>query len=128
MSLPENSFLGARGFKENPFILTNADEEQNLPLYFVPPPFFDAVLGSPSEPKSCTVFAPRGGGKTAQKVMIENESEAGGERHRFLCLTYDRFILPDGFQVRNATLEWHMLKLVRLLSTALLVRVEELGS
>jgi hypothetical protein len=93
----------------------------------VPPPFFDAVMGSPAEPKSCTVFAPRGGGKTAQKVMIEQASEVGLNDHEFLCLTYDRFILPEGFKARNATLEWHMLNLVRILTAALLVRVQDLG-
>lgn len=77
MALAETSFLGSRGFLENPFILTNADEETNLSDYFVPPPFFDAVMGSASELKSCTVFAPRGGGKTAQKVMIEGASRMG---------------------------------------------------
>ena len=124
MALSEVSFLGSRGFQENPFILTNADEEQNLSEYFVPPPFFEAVLGSPSEPKSCTVFAPRGGGKTAQKVMIENASSEDDGGKQFLCLTYDRFILPDRFLARNATLDWHLLNLVRLLTTALLVKID----
>jgi hypothetical protein len=39
MALATDSFLGSRGFIENPFILTNADEEENLSSYFVPPPF-----------------------------------------------------------------------------------------
>ena len=125
MTLAPETFLGSRGLTENPFILTNADEEQNLSSYFVPPPFFDAVLGSASEPKSCTVFAPRGGGKTAQKVMIEGVGEAGAASDTFLCLTYDRFILTDGFKTRNATLDWHLLNLVRILCSAILVKIDD---
>lgn len=127
MALSEDTFLGSRGLTENPFILTNADEEQNLSSYFVPPPFFDAVLGSAAEPKSCTVFAPRGGGKTAQKVMIEGVGSADTLEGAFLCLTYDRFILPDGFKTKDATLDWHLLNLVRLLCAATLVRIDELA-
>ncbi|QAY77788.1 P-loop ATPase, Sll1717 family [Sphingosinicella sp. BN140058] len=124
MAISKESFLGSRGFSENPFILTNADEEQNLSSYFVPPPFFDAVLGRPTEPKSCTVFAPRGGGKTAQKVMIEKASGEARLEDQFLCLTYDRFVLPDRFLLKNATVDWHLLNLVRLITTALLVRLD----
>lgn len=124
MALGEETFLGSRGFFDNPFVLTNADEEQNLSSYFVPPPFFDAVLGQAGEPKSCTVFAPRGGGKTAQKVMIEARSR-DSKVMPFLCLTYDRFILPDKFNAKSATLDWHLLNLVRILTAALLVEIEE---
>lgn len=124
MALSENSFLGSLGLRENPFVLTNADEEQNLSDYFVPPPFFDAVLGQPSEPKSCTVFAPRGGGKTAQKVMIEQASSSSLNGNRFLCVTYDRFVLPDKFSVKSASLDWHLVSLVRLVTAALLVELD----
>lgn len=125
MTLSPDSFLGSRGFSENPFILTNADEEQNLSSYFVPPPFFDAVLGQAAEPKSCTVFAPRGGGKPAQKVMIEATSRVSSNDASFLCLTYDRFILPDKFSPKSASLDWHLLNIVRILTASLLVDIEE---
>ena len=60
MSLYENI-----GFKAHPFAKTNADEEPDLAGYFVPPPFYDGVLGDPSVPTASVVLAPRGGGKTA---------------------------------------------------------------
>jgi len=59
------------GFESDPFSKTNADEEERLEEYFIAPPFFNAVYGSPNDPKSSIVFAPRGGGKTALKRKIE---------------------------------------------------------
>lgn len=127
MALEKSTFLGAWGFNENPFILTNADEESRLSSYFVPPPFFDAVLGRPAEPKSVTVFAPRGGGKTAQKVMIEKVANEARDKERFLCLTYDRFVLPGDFEIAKVELDWHLINIVRLLTAALLVTCDEGG-
>jgi hypothetical protein len=70
-----SKFLSAFGFSENPFASTNADKEPHLSRYFVPPPYFTSVKGDPKDPKSNMVLAPRGGGKTAQKVMIEEFAE-----------------------------------------------------
>ena len=42
-----------------------------LKSYFIEPPFFKAVYGDLASPKSAVVFAPRGGGKTALKRMLE---------------------------------------------------------
>ena len=64
------------GFNNHPFSKTNADEEPNLEEYFVPPPFFDAIVGDSSNPSASIVFAPRGGGKTAQRRMVEKSSAA----------------------------------------------------
>lgn len=84
-----NDFLGSWGLKADPFAHTNAEEEELLSSYFVPPPYFPAVLGNPQQPKSSIVFAPRGGGKTAQRRMLEeNSREAGSE---YMCVLYDRF-------------------------------------
>jgi hypothetical protein len=60
------------GFTNHPFVHTNADEEPYLERYFVAPPFFEGVVGDPKQPSSCIVLAPRGGGKSAQRRMIEN--------------------------------------------------------
>lgn len=124
MTLDKDSFLGALGFEENPFTITNADDEPELPSYFVPPPYFPSVLGSPSKPQSTVVFAPRGGGKTAQKVMIENAA-ISQEDDRFLCITYDDFDLPADFVTADATTEWHLSNIVKKVVIALLIAVDD---
>jgi hypothetical protein len=80
-------FFQILGFTHHPFAHTNADEEPDLDKYFVRPKFFDAMIGDPERPVSSVVFAPRGGGKTAQRRMIENISQS----QNFLAITYDRF-------------------------------------
>lgn len=55
------------GFTRNPFAYTNADEEEELESYFVPPPYYEAIQGDYNSPASHIVIAPRGSGKTAQK-------------------------------------------------------------
>jgi hypothetical protein len=60
----EKEFLAKLGFTANPFQFTNADEEDHLQSYFVPPPYFDSVWGDPSKPVTHVIFAPRGGGKS----------------------------------------------------------------
>ena len=66
-----SELLQGLGFRLDPFAKTNADEEELLKSYFIEPPFFKAVYGDLSTPKSAVVFAPRGGGKTALKRMLE---------------------------------------------------------
>ena len=58
------------GFVSHPFVKTNADEEPLLEKYFVPPPFFDGVIGDPTSPSPAIVLAPRGGGKSALRRQI----------------------------------------------------------
>ncbi len=65
------AFYDNLGFLSHPFVKTNADEESNLQDYFIPPPFFDAVIGDHINPTPCIVLAPRGSGKTAQRIMVE---------------------------------------------------------
>jgi len=125
MALDQSTFLGSLGFSENPFTMTNADEEPELQSYFVPPPYFASVLGDPARPKSAVVFAPRGGGKTAQKVMIEKAS-ASESLGRFLCITYDTFLLPGDFSVDSATVEWHLTNVTKRLIAALLISLDEI--
>lgn len=115
-----NAFLAKYGFVEDPFQSTSASDEPKLGTYFVPPPFFASVMGSPADPKSQVVLAPRGGGKTAQRVMIEKSSEQG----KFLCISYDRFMLPEGFRLAHATLDYHLNQICTLLLLAILANLE----
>jgi hypothetical protein len=56
-------FLSRLGFTENPFQFTNADEEEHLQSYFVPPRYFLSVRDDPKFLRSQVVFAPRGAAK-----------------------------------------------------------------
>ncbi|MBT6049439.1 MAG: hypothetical protein HOG49_21795 [Candidatus Scalindua sp.] len=92
------------GFNNHPFSKTNADEEPNLEEYFVPPPFFDAIVGDSSNPSASIVFAPRGGGKTAQRRMVEKSSAA----LQFLAVTYDRFEFSADQNLNDINLQYHL--------------------
>jgi hypothetical protein len=76
-----SDLLDNLGFNLDPFAKNNADEEDRLKSYFIEPPFFKAVYGDLASPKSAVVFAPRGGGKTALKRMLELSSQD----NPFLC-------------------------------------------
>lgn len=117
-----NKFLEQFGFSGDPFQSTNASEEPTLEYYFVPPPYFSTVIGDSSSAKSQVVLAPRGGGKTAQRLMIERESRTGA---KFLCVTYDDFEQLPGFKVSDATLEYHMNLICRLILVGILMKIEE---
>lgn len=119
MSLAE--FLAQFGFEDDPFRSTNAAEEPKLTAYFVPPPYFASVLGTPAHPKSDVVLAPRGGGKTAQRIMIEIESKKTAE---FLCISYEKFDLREGFKASDADLPYHLNNICRLLLVAILSELE----
>ncbi len=62
-------WLSARGFHQNPFASREAEAERALlGAYFVEPDYFDEIR---EEPKTVFLFAPRGSGKTACRIMIE---------------------------------------------------------
>ena len=64
------AWLANWDFVDNPFAIWEADDEPLLERYFVKRPFFDQLLASH---KSTLVFAPRGGGKSATRLMVETE-------------------------------------------------------
>ncbi len=96
------------GFTAHPFAKTNADEETNLADYFVPPPFFDAVIGDPNIPNASVVLAPRGGGKTALRRMLEEDAIS----HRFLPVSYDRFEFSTKQDFNSVTLQYHLRNII----------------
>jgi hypothetical protein len=97
------AFFNNLGFDAHPFVKTNADEEENLQEYFVPPPFFDAVIGDKNSPSPCIVLAPRGAGKTAQRIMVEKWSN----KNQVLAISYDRFEFAKGQQLKDISLSYH---------------------
>jgi hypothetical protein len=110
------------GFKLDPFAKNNADEEENLSDYFLPPPFFDAVYGNFHDPRSTIVFAERGGGKTALKRKIELASK----QQSFLCLTYNDFPI-DSLTIAQIDLSYHLRNIARLLLVAIVTTTIEKG-
>ena len=118
-----SDFFGIHGFTEDPFASTNAANEPLIESYFVDPPFFPAVVGDPRSPKSNVVFAPRGGGKTAQKIMIEKRS---AEAKRFLCISYDRFPTENIKQPSDASAEYHLTNITRSLLLAVVLELDTL--
>ena len=96
------------GFENHPFVHTNADEEPFLERYFVPPPFFDGVVGDPQHPSSCVVLAPRGGGKSAQRRRLE----IWASQNAVLGVTYDRFEFASGQQLEDIGLTYHIRNII----------------
>jgi hypothetical protein len=101
-------FYERLGFTGHPFSKTNADEEPLLKSYFIPPPFFDAVVGDPRHPNSSIVLAPRGAGKTALRRMIED----WGEQNHVLAVTYDRFEFGATQKLENVSLAYHLRNII----------------
>lgn len=96
------------GFESHPFLKTNADEEEMLQTYFVPPPYFDAIIGDSKSPSSSIVLAPRGAGKTAQRRMVESISTESG----YLAVTYDRFEFGANQKVNEISLQYHLRNII----------------
>lgn len=110
-----SDLLSSLGFEQDPFATTNADEEDRLEEYFIEPPFFKAVYGDSSHPKSVAVYAPRGGGKTALKRRIEIASESDP----FLCVTYSTFPTA-ALRLNDIGLEYHLRNISRIMLIAIL--------
>lgn len=101
-------FWKANGFIENPFEYANADQEDRLEDYFITPPYFHAVVGDPRNPAPTVVFAPRGGGKSAQRRMVELNVPDGS-----LVVSYTYFPLPNGTDVNTIGIEYHVSQIIQ---------------
>lgn len=77
--LPTNEFLKKIGFAGgNPFSETQAEEEDNLPKYFVDLPAFYKILDTDTgKPKSSILSAGRGCGKSANRTNVERWLKQG---------------------------------------------------
>lgn len=80
-------------FSNNPFSSQEAGSEdpKRLNEYFVTPPCFDEILGDASLPETTLIFAPRGGGKTAQRVMVDYYCRNNLTGGRILSVCYTDF-------------------------------------
>jgi hypothetical protein len=66
------------------------------------------VKGDPRNPKSNVILAPRGGGKTAQKVMLEEYAESEANQP-FYCVTYDSFRTIPRSRLGTLNTDWHLI-------------------
>ncbi|NJN48356.1 MAG: hypothetical protein HC808_19865 [Candidatus Competibacteraceae bacterium] len=109
------------GFISHPFLKTNADEEELLKTYFVPPSYFDAILGDPSAPNSSIVLAPRGAGKSAQRRMVEASAYSSG----YLAVTYDRFEFSGSQKLNEISLQYHLRNIITRILVSFLSYLSE---
>jgi hypothetical protein len=71
MPLALTTFLERRGFHRDPFDTYRAEREGDLlPAWFLRSPLFETVIGEPSRPESCLLFAPTGHGKTSHRIEM----------------------------------------------------------
>jgi hypothetical protein len=111
--MTKKEYIQHIGLDENPFQYTNADKETDLiDKYFIYPDYFEDVWGDPSAPVSNIVYAPRGGGKTAQRLMIEKRAENHDE---ILTITYTDHDLSNFKSINEVGLAYHLEYLNRLM-------------
>ena len=116
-------FINNLGFDTNPFQYSNADKEvEYLNAYFIKPDYFEDVWGNPYNPVSNIVYAPRGGGKTAQRIMIEKRSN---ESKDILAITYTNHDLSEFKKIEEVNLKYHLTYLNRLLLISFFDRIND---
>jgi len=116
-------YLGKIGFETNPFQYFNADKEiENISEYFIKPDYFEDVWGDPKNPVSNIIYAPRGGGKTAQRIMIEKRAK---ETNDVLTITYTNHDLSAYKKIDEVTINYHLVYLNRLLLLAFFSRIQD---
>ena len=109
-------YLQKLGFDTDPFQYTNADSEIDyIDKYFIYPDYFENVWGDISNPVSNIVYAPRGAGKTAQRIMIEKRAKS---YDNILTITYTNHDLSAFKTIDDITISYHYQYLNRLLLLA----------
>ncbi|UVD79379.1 hypothetical protein NWE55_14805 [Myroides albus] len=116
-------FIHNLGFNINPFQYSNADKEvDHLDSYFIKPDYFEDVWGDPYNPVSNIIYAPRGGGKTAQRIMIEKRTKLSTD---ILAITYTNHDLSEFKKIDEVNLQYHLIYLNRLLLLSFFNRVND---
>jgi len=85
------TWLKGHGFTENPFALREAGCEERLSEYFVEGPYYDEVKGDADDPRTAFVFAARGCGKSAYRVMIQRSCRPDDRDSPVLAIPYTDF-------------------------------------
>jgi len=116
---PLERWLSKVGISEgNPFGVNEADREPFVPECFVDPGVYDTVK---NDPHTTLVFAPRGGGKTALRVMLASDCRpiqplAASPRSQTLAVTYSDFdpaLKACDYDLARLTAGHHVDKILR---------------
>ena len=111
-------WLARFGFKDDPFALFQADQEQPvLPFFFVDRPYLHRLVGDPNHPQPAFLLAGPGEGKTATREMVAYECVHGPKRRRALPVRYDDFgyaLQQAGGDVSGLTARHHVHAVARL--------------
>jgi len=94
------NWLRQLGFKADPFTLRHAALEERLDEYFVAPPGFEVMR----QPYTTLLFAPRGGGKTACRMMVERTCLPFDRQSRVLVIPYYRAL--EGLVKQMSAQDW----------------------
>ncbi len=114
------SFIRNIGFEIDPFLYTNADkEEEYLDKYFVESDYFEDIWGDPDLPTSSILYAPRGGGKSACRLMIEKRATEINNGS-LLTINYTDHDLTSFGSIKEISLSYHLEYINRLLLLSLL--------
>ncbi|MDR5589023.1 MULTISPECIES: P-loop ATPase, Sll1717 family [Flavobacteriaceae] len=117
-------YLKKMGFEINPFQYTNADKEKDyIERYFIFPDYFEDVWGDPVNPVSNIIYAPRGAGKTAQRIMIEKRAQ---KHENLITITYTDHDLSNFTSASEISLNYHLEYLNRLLLLSFFTRLSTL--
>lgn len=109
-------WLKRHGFIANPFAEREAGREKRLGEYFVPGPYYDDIKGTADDPRTCFVFAARGCGKSAYRVMIERSCRPWDSQSDILAVTYTNFsaiVEEVNSDLTKVTLRHHLEAIMR---------------
>lgn len=105
------AWLKEHGFIENPFALREASREERLSEYFVEGPHYDEIKGSADDPRTAFVFAARGCGKSAYRVMIQRSCRPDDRDSLILAIPYtdfSRVLAETNGDLSQVTLDHHL--------------------
>jgi hypothetical protein len=91
------SFLEHHGIIRNPFAEEDAQTDQVFKEHCISSayhPIWDKVYGDPKEPSTSIIFGPKGSGKTAMRLQIDQHLSRYNDQHpneRLFVIRYDDF-------------------------------------
>lgn len=121
------NWLNQVGFVNgNPFATANAEQEGHfLPEYFVDTGHYNLVVGNPESSQTTLIFAPRGAGKTAYRVMLERQCYPYSDQLNTLVVSHITF--DQLFTVTSSSLRQRLYAhIASILKTGLRALVETL--
>src|SRR5215207_4673987 len=119
MGIKLKQFLDERGFQQNPFATTNAEQERaSLSSFFVRAAWFDQLVGDPQMPESLILFAPQGHGKTSHRIEVGRRAGEHPDTPALVVTLNDfSMLLSDGLD--HITINTYIAVLRRLCLEAL---------